>query len=280
MPDAPHVPPVPEVWPRITVADGVEIAYTERGSGPPLVLVPGWTTSGEVFEHQLAELSSAFRVVTFDPRGHGRSTDTAHGNSYPQHGRDLVAVLDALGLSGVHLVGWSYGGLTCYAAIEQTGWERLRSLTVVDMTPRPLGTGAGGEWAEADLDGFLEIFVGPVVADPAAFADEFAASLLGRALEPAERRWLAAMHLATPRHVAEALLVSAMFCDYRDLARSLASAIPCANAVRRDWLGQAAPWLAAHVPDAAVWTMPSHLGFWDRPAEFNARLAAFLTGGR
>ena len=62
-----YTPSVPREWGRIPLPDGVEIAYTERGSGPPLLLVPGWTMSGEVFEHQLTELGASFRVVTFDP---------------------------------------------------------------------------------------------------------------------------------------------------------------------------------------------------------------------
>ena len=275
-----YAPSVPREWGRIVVADGVEIAYAERGSGPPLVLVPGWTMSGEVFEHQLTELASSFRVITFDPRSHGRSTVTAEGNSYPQQGRDLVAVLDALGLTGVHLAGWSYGALACYAAIEQAGSERLRSVTIIDMTPRPLGTGAGGEWSGADLNEFLDGFVAPVVADPEAFAAEWVAWLLDRAPEPAEQRWLTALHLATPRHVAQSLLVSAMFSDYSDLARSLNSTIPFANAVRRDWLDQAEPWLSAHAPDAVLWEIPSHVGFWDSPLDFNERLTKFLSSGR
>ena len=274
-----YAPSVPGEWGRIAVADGVEIAYTERGSGPPLVFVPGWTMSGEVFEHQLTELASDFRVITLDPRGHGRSTVTVEANSYPQQGRDLLAVLDALHLTGVHLVGWSYGGLACYAAVEQAGARWLRSMTMIDMTPRPLGTGAGGEWAEADLNEFLDGFVAPVVADPEAFAFEFAAWLMNYEPEPSAQRWLAAMHLATPRHVAESLLVSAMFSDYRDTARSLNATVPYANAVRQDWLDQAEPWLATHAPAAVVWAIPSHLGFWDRPGDFNERLTVFLASG-
>ncbi len=115
-----------------------------------------------------------------------------------------------------------------------------------------------------------------VVADPEAFAEEFAAWLLGRPPSLDERRWLAAMHLAMPRHAAESLLVSAMFCDYRELARSLDARLPVANVVRRDWLDQAQPWLSTSTPAGVVWTMPSHLGFWDRPAEFNTRLCSFL----
>jgi pimeloyl-ACP methyl ester carboxylesterase len=71
-----------------------------------------------------------------------------------------------------------------------------------------------------------------------------------------------------------------MFSDYRELAASLGARIPFANAVRRDWLDQARPWLRRHAPDAVVWTMESHLGFWEQPTEFNERLTEFLTGGR
>ena len=139
-----YAPAVPADWDRIAVADGVEIAYTEAGSGAPVVFVTGWTMSGEVFEHQLAGLAPRFRAITFDPRSHGRSTVTLEGNSYPQQGRDLRALLDALELTGIHLVGWSYGALACHAAIEQEGVERVRSLTVLDQSPKPLATGAGG----------------------------------------------------------------------------------------------------------------------------------------
>jgi non-heme chloroperoxidase len=260
-------------WAQMAVSDSIELAYTERGAGPPVVLVPGWTMSGEVFEHQLSGLAACFRVVTFDPRSHGRSTITDGGNNYPQQGRDLFALLDALGLDRVHLVGWSYGALACYVAIEQRGHEVLRSLTVLDETPKPLGDAERGDWAEADLNGFLDEYVGPVVADPEAFAAEFAAWLLDREPAPDEGRWLAGIHLTTPRHVAESLLVSAMFSDYRDVARSLDSRLPYANVVRDDWLAEAQPWLSAHLPAAEVWT---HIGFWDRPQEFNARLVRFL----
>jgi non-heme chloroperoxidase len=154
-----------------------------------------------------------------------------------------------------------------------------RSLTVLDQTPKPLGTGADGEWAEATLDVFLDEFIGPVVSDPEAFAAEFAAWLVERALTAHERQWLETMHLATPRHATESLLVSGMFSDYSELARSLANDIPFANVIRQDWLSQAEPWLRHHAPDAALWPMASHLGFWEQPNEFNQRLAEFLTSG-
>jgi pimeloyl-ACP methyl ester carboxylesterase len=271
---------MPDSWERVAVDDGVEIAYTQRGSGPPLVLVTGWTMSGEVFEHQLAELGTHFRVVAFDPRSHGRSTRTSSGNNYPQQGHDLTALLAILGLEDVHLLGWSFGALACYAAIARSGTAGIRSLTVVDQPPKPLGTGAAGEWADETLEGFLDELVGPVVAHPEAFAADFADWVVARALAPEEQRWLAEMHLATPRDASETLLVSAMLSDYTELAGSLGSSIPFANAVREDCLAHAEAWLGEHAPESAVWPMASHLGFWERPDEFNERLGRFLATGR
>ena len=83
-----YVPSVAREWGRIPVADGVEIAYTERGSGPSVVFVPGWTMSGEVFEHQLAELAPSFRVITFDPAAMGARRSRPGATATPS--RDLT----------------------------------------------------------------------------------------------------------------------------------------------------------------------------------------------
>ena len=267
-------------WNRIRVDDGVEIACAQRGAGQPVLLVPGWAMASDVFEHQIDGLAPAFQVITIDPRSHGRSSDAATGNTYPQHGRDLDAVLRALDLHDVNLVGWSYGALACYAYAEQFGTARLRSLTAIDQTPKPLRTGVDGEWAEHDMEGFLAELVGPTVADPSGLAAEFVEWALDRAPTAHEREWLCGMHLRTPRYAAVCLLASAMFSDYRDLVTSLSSRIALANAVSQEELVEAEPWLCQHAPDAVLWTMPSHLGFWDSPAEFTQRLGKFLDTGR
>jgi hypothetical protein len=69
-----------------------------------------------------------------------------------------------------------------------------------------------------------------------------------------------------------------MVSDHSALAGS--PGVPLANVLTQDNLGPARRWLSAHAPDSTVWTMSSHLAFWDRPAEFNERLVAFLTDGR
>ena len=73
----------------LEVEPGVELYYEDHGAGSPLVFVPGWTFTTEVFVHQVEYFSGTHRVVSFDPRSQGRSTLTLQGNDYPTQSADL-----------------------------------------------------------------------------------------------------------------------------------------------------------------------------------------------
>jgi pimeloyl-ACP methyl ester carboxylesterase len=94
-------------------AGGVKLRYTDRGAGEPIVLVHGfsnrlelWTTVGIV-----QDLARDHRVITFDLRGHGRS---GKPHDPARYGRemavDIVRLLDHLGITRAHIVGYSLGG--------------------------------------------------------------------------------------------------------------------------------------------------------------------------
>ena len=51
----------------LEVAPGVDIYYEDQGEGPPLVLIPGWTFTTRVFDHQFAAFTDSYRVISFDP---------------------------------------------------------------------------------------------------------------------------------------------------------------------------------------------------------------------
>src|SRR5262245_13386749 len=85
----------------VTINDDVDLYYEEAGEGAPLVLVPGWTASAVVFEHQFDHFSKSHHVVVYDPRSQGLSTRTLEHNNYAQHGRDLATLIDKLGLKHV-----------------------------------------------------------------------------------------------------------------------------------------------------------------------------------
>ena len=118
-------------------AGELEVGYDVEGSGFPLVVLHGATSTGrEDFAAQLPAVRKTFRVYLPDARGHGRTRwDVADGFSQPLLTGDLAAFVDALGLTTFHLLGFSMGAMT--AMTYATRWpERLRTLVLVGITPQ------------------------------------------------------------------------------------------------------------------------------------------------
>ncbi len=118
---------------RTVAPDGVEISYRVEGAGPEtVVLVNGLGDDLEAWLLQVPDLLSAgYRVVTLDNRGLGRSDRPPGPYSSRQGAEDTRAVVDALGLESIHLVGCSMGGLIALEyAIATPG--QLRSLTLAN----------------------------------------------------------------------------------------------------------------------------------------------------
>jgi pimeloyl-ACP methyl ester carboxylesterase len=99
----------------VTVSDGVRIHYMEAGEGVPVVLLHGYTSCCDAgwFANGVAkELSRTHRVIGIDARGHGRSEkphdpDKYDGDRMP---KDVIEVLDHLGVKKAHFHGYSMGG--------------------------------------------------------------------------------------------------------------------------------------------------------------------------
>ena len=116
-------------------ANGLDIAYDAYGSGPPLVMLHGATSSGhEDFAPQVPLFSKAFRLLLPDARGHGGTRwDAREGFEYSWLVDDLVAFVDALGLETFHLLGFSMGAMTALQFAVRVP-SRLRTLVVVGIT--------------------------------------------------------------------------------------------------------------------------------------------------
>jgi pimeloyl-ACP methyl ester carboxylesterase len=91
-------------------ADGSQIAYTRRGTGPTVILVAGaFVHRGFGAMHKIADqLVAAFTVVTYDRRDRGESTASTRGYEVTQEFQDLQALIDTNG-GHAHLFGWSSG---------------------------------------------------------------------------------------------------------------------------------------------------------------------------
>jgi non-heme chloroperoxidase len=120
----------------VTTRDGTEIFYKDWGNGPPVVLSHGWPLNSDSWEAQMLFLAShGYRCIAHDRRGHGRSTQTWHGNEMDTYADDLATVIDALDLRDVTLVGFSTGGGEVTRYIGRHGTARITKLALVSAVP-------------------------------------------------------------------------------------------------------------------------------------------------
>lgn len=96
----------------ITTGDGCRLAYRLDGNAnkPVLVLSNSIGTTMHMWDGQIAALIPHFRVLRYDGRGHGKSDAPAGAYSMDRLGRDVIELLDALGMERVHFLGLSLGG--------------------------------------------------------------------------------------------------------------------------------------------------------------------------
>jgi non-heme chloroperoxidase len=120
----------------VTTKDGTEIFYKDWGVGPPVVFSHGWPLNSDSWEAQMLFLASnGCRCIAHDRRGHGRSTQTWHGNEMDTYADDLAAVIEALDLTGITLVGFSTGGGEAVRYIGRHGTGRVAKLVLVSAVP-------------------------------------------------------------------------------------------------------------------------------------------------
>jgi len=101
--------------PYVTVgkenSGNVDLYYEDHGTGKPVVLIHGYPLSGAAWERQVpALLDAGYRVVTYDRRGFGKSSQPTTGYNYDTFAEDLHKLVTQLGLSDFALVGFSMGG--------------------------------------------------------------------------------------------------------------------------------------------------------------------------
>ena len=114
----------------------VELYYEDHGSGRPVVLIHGWPMSGRSWEPQVGALIEAgHRVITYDRRGFGRSSQPWSGYDYDTFATDLQALLTHLDLREATLVGFSMGGGEVARYLGRYGSERIARAVLAAAVP-------------------------------------------------------------------------------------------------------------------------------------------------
>jgi non-heme chloroperoxidase len=114
----------------------IEIHYEDHGSGRPVVLIHGYPLNGNSWERQERELlAHGHRVISYDRRGFGRSSQPTVGYDYDTFAADLKALLDHLDLRDVTLAGFSMGSGEVARYLGTYGSQRVRNAALLGAIP-------------------------------------------------------------------------------------------------------------------------------------------------
>jgi non-heme chloroperoxidase len=120
---------------RENTAD-IQLYYEDHGTGQPIVLIHGFPLSGRAWERQeRALLGTGFRVIAYDRRGFGKSSQPSGGYDYNTFAADLAALIEALDLRDVDLAGHSMGGGEIVRYLGNYGSDRVRRAVIISGVP-------------------------------------------------------------------------------------------------------------------------------------------------
>ena len=128
----------------------IELSYSERGTGEPLLLLHGNGENKEYFAAQLEYFSGMYRTIAIDTRGHGASPRGNAPFTLEQFAYDIHDFMDEQGIDCAHMLGFSDGGNI--ALLFALRWpDRLRSLILNGANLFPLGM-KPGIWLSVELE--------------------------------------------------------------------------------------------------------------------------------
>ncbi len=253
---------------RAWSADGVEIAYTARGTGPvSLVFVHGALASRAFWKHQLSSLSDRFTCVAVDLAGHGQSGRDRSAWTITAFAEDVRAVVEALRLTRAVIIGNSLGGPV---ALEAAGMLPGRAIGVIGVDTLHDATQViPVEYAHQRAEAFRKDF-------PAA-CRALVDSLFHPGTQARLRAWAEKCMLAMPQDAVVGMMAS--MAGY-DMAVAFRKARVPIRALNGDlWaINMRANRKVVRNFDAAVMKGAGHYPMLERPGEFNRLLVEMVEG--
>jgi len=265
----------------------IDLYYEDHGSGEPVVLIHGYPLSGASWERQIPVLLAAgHRVITYDRRGFGKSSQPTTGYNYDTFAEDLHELVTHLNLRDFALVGFSMGGGEVARYIGKYGSKGVtRAVVIGGIPPFLLKTTDNPEGVDGSV---FEGIEKAVAADRYAFFAEFFKNFyntdvfLGKLIS--EQAVEASWNVATGSSAAASLAcVPTWYEDFRaDLARiEVPTLVIHGTADRIVPIGASGQRTAKLVKGARLAAIKDgpHAITWTHADEVNAELASFIGKG-
>lgn len=268
-------------------SDGVRLNYYEAGSGPLLVMIHGWSQTAEQWKFQIESLSSHYRCLALDMRGHGESDKPEYGYKIHRLSADLHEFLVHNDLKQVNLMGHSMGCSLIWGYWELFGSDRLSKLILVDEPPFLT---SNPDWSPEELTDSGALFPPEVVtatcnalAGPNGEATTigFIGNMLTKQCPEDLKQWIIARNFTMPRRHAATLFYNHCHQDWRGVIKMIN--IPTLVIGGRVSLGpwRSIEWIAKQIPGSRLEIFEEeeggqHFTFIENPKKFNSIVADFL----
>lgn len=256
-----------------TSVNGINLAYSDRGTGLPMVFLHAFPLNRTMWTQQEAALSSRFRVITIDLRGHGESDAPLWHYRLDQAADDVRALLDHLSIRQAVFVGLSMGGYILFAFYRQFA-DRVKGMVLADTKAQAdTPEGKAGRFQMAQI---------AYKQGPSAIADIMIPKLLSPATIQSKPELV--QHVRT---MIEGNQISGIAGDLMAMAERpdsvpLLKQIACPTQIIVGELDQATPpadatLMAEQIPNAKLAIIPNaaHLANLEQPEAFTKRVATF-----
>jgi non-heme chloroperoxidase len=262
----------------------IDLHYQDHGEGPAVVLIHGYPLDGHSWEKQeRALLQAGYRVITYDRRGSGKSSQPATGYDYDTFAADLDILLATLQLNDVFLIGFSMGTGEATRYLSKYGSEQVRkAVLMAPLQPFLLKTGDNPEGIEQS---FFDRLLAQVIADRPAFLKSFLDNFYNfevmRGNRVSDQAWQNSWHSAiTMSPYAASAYLPTWLTDFRaDLSRiDIPTLVIQGDADRilpHENTGKRLPGLIPDMKLTIIEGGPHAIG-WTHPDEVNKAILDFL----
>jgi 3-oxoadipate enol-lactonase len=256
------------------VINRVTVGYTDQGEGTPLVFIHAFPLSKAMWQPQIEVLKEAYRVITIDLGGHGESDIVLWNDTLDAYAKNVIQLLDHLGVAQAVYVGLSMGGYTLFSIYRHYA-DRVKAMVLADTRAQ-----ADSEEGKAGRHSMAEV----AFSDGAtAIADLMLPKLLAPSTlehHPEIVEQVRQMILQTPT---AGIVVDLVAMATRPDSTDLLSTITCPTLVIVGEEDQATPvteskYISERITGSTFVTIPQagHLSNFEQPIAFNQAIQSFL----